>query len=328
MQKRQLGLSGLQVSAIGLGCMAMSEFYGARDETEAIATIHRAIELGIDLIDTADVYGLGRNEELVGRAIRRRRDRVVLSSKFGHVRGPDGRFLGVNGHPDYAKAACEASLKRLNVETIDLYYLHRVDPDTPIEDTVGAMAKLVWQGKVRYLGLSEAGPKSIRRAHSVYPIAALQTEYSLLFREPEDEIFHSVRTLGIGFVAYSPLGRGLLTGKLKDLARLGPDDWRTRASRFQEPHFSRNLKLVAALEDIASRKGLTPAQVALAFVLAQHPHIVVLPGMERREDLAENVEALDVALSKDDLAELDGAFPVGAGFGLRYPEAHMETLNR
>lgn len=328
MQKRQLGLSGLQVSAMGLGCMAMSEFYGARDETEAIATIHRAIELGLDLIDTADIYGLGRNEELVGRAIKRRRDRVVLASKFGHVRGRDGRFLGVNGRPDYAKAACEASLRRLKVDAIDLYYLHRVDPDTPIEDTVGAMAELVWQGKVRYLGLSEAGPKSVRRAHAVYPIAALQTEYSLLFREPENEVFRSVRTFGIGFVAYSPLGRGLLTGKLKDLAKLGPDDWRPKATRFQEPHFQKNLKLVAALEDIAARKGLTPSQVALAFVLAQHPHVVVLPGMERRQDLEENVAALDVELSEDDLAELDRAFPVGGSFGMRYPDAHLPTLNR
>jgi aryl-alcohol dehydrogenase-like predicted oxidoreductase len=328
MQKRQLGLSGLEVSAIGLGCMAMSEFYGARDETEAIATIHRAIELGVDLIDTADVYGLGRNEELVGRAIRRRRDRVVLSSKFGHVRGADGRFLGVNGRPGYAKASCEASLRRLKVETIDLYYLHRVDPDTPIEDTVGAMAELVWQGKVRYLGLSEAAPASLRRAHAVHPIAALQTEYSLLSREPEGDIFRSVRTFGIGFIAYSPLGRGLLSGKLKDLGKLGADDWRPRASRFQEPHFQKNLKLVAELETIAARKGLTPAQVALAFVLAQHPHIVVLPGMERREDLEENVAAVDVTLSKEELAELDRAFPVGAAFGLRYPEAHMPTLNR
>ncbi len=241
MQKRQLGLSGLQVSAIGLGCMAMSEFYGARDETEAIATIHRAIELGIDLIDTADVYGLGRNEELVGRAIRRRRDRVVLSSKFGHVRGPDGRFLGVNGHPDYAKAACEASLKRLNVETIDLYYLHRVDPDTPIEDTVGAMAKLVWQGKVRYLGLSEAGPKSIRRAQSVYPIAALQTEYSLWTRDPEDEILPTCRALGIGFVAYSPLGRGFLSGKIKRFEDLEEGDFRRLSPRFQGENFNRKL---------------------------------------------------------------------------------------
>lgn len=219
-------------------------------------------------------------------------------------------------------------MRRLKVETIDLYYLHRVDPDTPIEDTVGAMAELVWQGKVRYLGLSEAAPTSLRRAHSVHPIAALQTECSLLFREPEGEIFRSVRTFGIGFVAYSPLGRGLLTGKLKSLAELDPDDQRPRASRFQEPHFQNNLKLVAELEAIAARKGLTPAQVALAFVLAQHPHIVVLPGMERREDLEENVAAADIELSKDELTELDRAFPVGAAFGLRYPEAHMSTLNR
>ena len=328
MEKRQLGLFGPRVSAIGLGCMAMSEFYGARDEAEAIATIHRAIELGVDLIDTADSYGLGRNEELVGRAIRRRRDRVVLATKFGHVRGPDGRFLGVNGRPDYAKAACEASLKRLKVEAIDLYYLHRVDPDTPIEDTVGAMAELVWQGKVRHLGLSEAAPASLRRAHSVHPIAALQTEYSLLFREPEGEIFRSVRTFGIGFVAYSPLGRGLLTGKLKHLGQFHPDDWRLRASRFQEPHFQKNLALVGQLEAIAVRRRLTPAQVALAFVLAQHPHLVVLPGMERRKDLEENVAAAEIKLSKEDLADLDRACPVGAGAGSRYPEEEISTLNR
>jgi aryl-alcohol dehydrogenase-like predicted oxidoreductase len=327
MHKRQLGRSGLHVSAIGLGCMAMSDFYGSRDEREAIATLHRALELGVDLIDTSDIYGQGRNEELVGRAIAGRRDRVMLATKCGSVRAPDGRFLGVNGRPDYVHAACEASLRRLKIEAIDLYYLHRVDADTPIEDTIGAMAELVAQGKVRHLGLSEAAPATIHRAHATHPITALQTEYSLLSREPEAELFDIVRALGIGFVAYTPLARGLLTGKIKHLAQFGADDWRPRLPRFQPPNFEGNLKLVARLEAIAGRKGVTPAQLALAFVLAQ-TNVVALPGAEQRPDLEENLGALDVALTPDDLAELDAAIPPGAALGDRYQPDQMELVNR
>jgi aryl-alcohol dehydrogenase-like predicted oxidoreductase len=328
MRKRTLGRSGLEVSAIGLGCMGMSEFYGDGDEAESIATIHRAIELGVTFLDTADIYGLGRNEELVGRAIRGRRDQVVLATKFGNVRNAEGRSIGINGRPDYVQAACEASLRRLGVDVIDLYYQHRVDPNTPIEDTVGAMADLIRQGKVRYLGLSEAAAETIRRAHAVHPIAALQTEYSLWSREPEAEILPTTRELGIGFVAYSPLGRGFLTGQIKRIEDLDADDWRRQTPRFQGENFQRNLDLVATIEAMARRKGCTPAQLALAWVLAQGEDIVPIPGTKRRRYLEENLGALDVSLTPAELREIDEALPPGVAVGDRYAEAGMRTLNR
>lgn len=327
MDKRRLG-QGLEVSAMGLGCMGMSEFYAGRDEAESIATIHRALDLGVTLLDTADMYGVGHNEELVGRAIRDRRDRVVLATKFGNVRGADGSFQGVNGRPDYVRQACEASLKRLGVDVIDLYYQHRVDPDTPIEDTVGAMADLVRQGKVRFLGLSEAGPQTIRRAHAVHPIAALQTEYSLWSRDPEDEILPTVRELGIGFVAYSPLGRGFLTGQFKTFDDLAPDDYRRNSPRFQGENFQRNLDLVRRIEEMARSKGCTAAQLALAWVLSRGRDVVPIPGTKRRTYLEDNVGALSVTLSPDDLAAIDAACPPGAASGTRYPEAGMQAVNR
>jgi len=324
MQQRQLGQ--LQVSALGLGCMGMSEFYGDGDEAESIATIHRALELGVTLLDTADMYGVGRNEELVGRAIADRRDKVVLATKFGNVRGPNGERLGVSGKPDYVRQACEASLKRLKVDVIDLYYQHRVDPDTPIEDTVGAMADLVRQGKVRHLGLSEAGPETIRRAHAVHPITALQTEYSLWSRDPEDAILPTVRELGIGFVPYSPLGRGFLTGQIKSIDDLAPDDFRRNSPRFQGENFQKNLDLVREIEAMAREKGCAPSQLALAWVLAQGSDIVPIPGTKRRRYLEENVGALDVNLTTDDLARIDRIIPPGAAAGTRYHEAGMEML--
>ena len=326
MPKRALGRE-LKVSAIGLGCMGMSEFYGAGDETESIATIHRALDLGVTFLDTADMYGVGRNEELVGRAIKRRRDEVVLATKFGNVRGQDGSFAGVNGRPDYVRSACDASLRRLGVETIDLYYQHRVDPATPIEETVGAMAELVRAGKVRYLGLSEAAPETIRRAHAVHPISALQTEYSLWSRDPEDAIFGTVRQLGISFVAYSPLGRGFLTGQIKRPEDLAPDDFRLRSPRFQNENFQRNLRLVAVVEEMARAKGCTAAQLALAWVLAQGPDIIPIPGTKRRKYLKENIAAVSVSLTPEDLAHLNRAAPVGAAAGLRYPEESMRAVN-
>jgi aryl-alcohol dehydrogenase-like predicted oxidoreductase len=319
MQQRQLGRSGLEVSALGLGCMTMSDFYGPRDEREALATIHRAFELGVNFLDTSNIYGLGRNEELIGRAIVDRRDRVVLATKCGSVRASDGRFIGVNGRPDHVRACCEESLKRLKIDTIDLYYLHRVDLDTPIEDTVGAMAELVRQGKVRYLGLSEAAPQTLRRAHATHPIAALQTEYSLLSREPEGEIFDTVRSLGVGFVAYATLARGLLTGKIKDLTQFGADDWRPRLPRFQPPNFEGNLKLVAGLEAIAARKGVTPAQLALAFVLAHGAGIVAIPGAERRLDLEENLAALRSGIDRRRPRRARCCDPAGRGLGRPLP---------
>src|SRR3954466_2740869 len=325
MQQRRLG--PLAVSALGLGCMGMSDFYGGRDEAEAIATIHRALDLGITFLDTADMYGMGRNEELVGRAVRDRRDQVVLATKFGNVRAPDGAFLGVNGRPDYVRHACEASLKRLGVETIDLYYQHRVDPSTPIEDTVGAMADLVRQGKVRYLGLSEASVATIRRAHKVHPISAVQTEYSLWTRDPEDGLLDALRMLGIGFVAYSPLGRGFLTGQIKRPEDLAADDFRRQNPRFQGENFQKNLELVEKVEEIAKEQECTPAQLALAWVLAQGDDIVPIPGTRHPQRLEENVGALKIVLSENDLRRIDTAAPKGAAAGERYAEGGMKTLN-
>jgi aryl-alcohol dehydrogenase-like predicted oxidoreductase len=324
MQQRRLGQ--LQVSALGLGCMGMSEFYGSGDEAESIATIHRAIELGVTFLDTADMYGVGRNEELVGRAIADRRDKVVLATKFGNVRGPDGERLGINGKPDYVRQACEASLKRLKIDVIDLYYQHRVDPETPIEDTVGAMADLVRQGKVRCLGLSEAGPQTIRRAHAVHPITALQTEYSLWSRDPEDQILPIVRELGIGFVPYSPLGRGFLTGQIKSIDDLAADDFRRMSPRFQGGNFQKNLDLVREIETMAREKGCAPSQLALAWVLAQGQDIVPIPGTKRRRYLEENAGALEVTLTKEDLARIDRIIPPGAAAGTRYPEPGMKMV--
>ena len=326
METRILGTKGLEVSALGLGCMGMSEFYGRADEGEATATIRRALELGVTLLDTADMYGWGANERLVGKAIEGRREDVVLATKFGNVRGPNGEFLGIDCSPGYVRSACEASLERLGVETIDLYYQHRVDLQTPIEETVGAMAELVEEGKVRHLGLSEAAPETIRRAHAVHPITALQSEYSLWTRDPEAEVLPTVRELGIGFVAYSPLGRGFLSGRIRSTDDLDERDFRRRGPRFQEENLRRNLELVAVVEDLAAHKGATPSQVALAWVLTRGDDIVPIPGTKRVGYLEENAAAAELELTADELARLERAFPVGVAAGDRYPD--MSTVNR
>jgi aryl-alcohol dehydrogenase-like predicted oxidoreductase len=328
MKTRELGRSGLAVSALGLGCMGMSEFYGAHDDREAIATIHQAMDLGISFLDTADAYGPFTNEQLVGRAIQGHRNEVVLATKFGNVRDAAGRFLGINGRPEYVLAACAASLRRLGVDTIDLYYQHRVDPNTPIEDTIGAMERLVEQGKIRHLGLSEAAIDTLRRAHAVHPITALQTEYSLWSRDPEDGLLDACRELGIGFVAYSPLGRGFLAGRFQSFDDLAPDDWRRTSPRFQSENFQKNLDLVERLKEMAAEKGCTPAQLALAWVLAQGEDIVPIPGTKRRQYVQENVSALDVEITLEDLERLDEIAPKGAAAGARYSEPGMAAVNR
>jgi aryl-alcohol dehydrogenase-like predicted oxidoreductase len=326
MRKIPLGRQGLKVSRLGLGCMGMSDFYGPRSDQESLETLQRALDLEINFLDTADIYGPFTNEELLGRFLQGRRSQVVIATKFGNQRTPDGKFLGISGKPEYVLQSCDASLKRLKIDVIDLYYQHRVDNTVPIEDTVGAMAKLVQQGKVRYLGLSEAGPETIRRAHAVYPISALQTEYSLWSREPEDEILKTTRELGIGFVAYSPLGRGFLTGAFQKLDDLAPDDWRRKNPRFNEENFKKNLQLADQVKKIATEKNVTPAQLALAWVMAQGEDIVPIPGTRKISRLEENAGAVEVKLTGDDLTRMNEVFPKGVAEGQRYPD--MSSVNR
>jgi len=330
MTERELGRSGLKVSAIGLGCMGMSEFYdpGQRNDDESVRVIHRYLDAGGNFLDTADVYGSGRNETLVGKAIKGRRDGVVVATKFGNVRGANGEFLGVRGDPPYVRECCDASLRRLGIDVIDLYYQHRVDPGTPIEDTVGAMAELVNAGKVRYLGLSEAAPATIRRAVKVHPIAALQTEYSLWSRDVEDEILPTVRELGIGLVAYSPLGRGFLTGQFATIDDLPADDWRRNMPRFQGENFRKNLELVEKIKELAAAKGCTPSQLALAWVLAQGDDVVPIPGTKRVKYLDDNLGAVNVRLTADDLAQIDAILPAGAAAGSRYSAEALQVVDR
>jgi aryl-alcohol dehydrogenase-like predicted oxidoreductase len=328
MKLKKLGTQGLTVSELGLGCMGMSDFYAGRDEAESLATLDRALVLGITFLDTADVYGPRTNEELLGRFLRGRRNQVVLATKFGNVRGPAGEWLGVDGRPEYVRQACEASLQRLGVDCIDLYYQHRADPKVPIEETVGAMANLVREGKVRFLGLSEAAPATIRRAHHTHPISALQSEYSLWTRDPEEEILPTIRELGIGFVPYSPLGRGFLTGRFKNQDDLLPEDARRNHPRFQGENFIRNLQLVARIEEIAREKQCTPGQLALAWVLKQGDQVVPIPGTKRRHYLEENVGSLQIELSAEDLSRIDAVIPRGIAAGMRYPAQAMAAVNR